>query len=329
MKPPRLKLVKGFSVPPPELPPPSGLDEAIARFLVARKAIRAHTLRQYRRILGIYREISSDWPPTPEGIAAFIDYYTARDYEENTIYTYYSILRNFIKFAYRRRLISDNPLDGFTGPRRPGNLPRAPLAEILKSLTGHLEKQVERVLLTQKRPYEHWGWRDIRNLALFSLLLDSGLRVSEVVNVRLVDLDLKGGIVFVNKGKGSKQREAPFGLRVRGDLNLWLSWRKKILMAEGDPGRDYLFLSHRRGWKPMSSAHVEKTLTKVCREAGIERITPHQLRHACASLRAAKGLPLGAIQQLLGHAYAGTTLRYLMSREGLKDHLESSPRDFQ
>lgn len=335
MPPPKFRLVKGFGMLPQE--PASllrdetqaELDRAIARFIQARSAITAHTLGQYRRILGIYKQLG-DWPPTPEGVAAFIDHYNGQDYEQNTIHTYYSILRNFIKFAHRRRLIDDDPLDEVSPPRRPGNLPRAPLSEVLDRLMVHLEAQVEQVITTKKKPYPWWGWRDVRDLALYSMMLDSGLRVTEAVNVRVTDLDLKNWVIFVNRGKGDKQREVPMGKTTHGDLKLWTEYRALVPIPPRDPGHAYLFISHRRGWQPMSSAHAEKTLTKICREAGImPKITPHLLRHAFASLSHAYGAPVGRIQQWLGHSEMGTTARYLLTREGLRDHLKSSPRDHQ
>ncbi len=324
--PQKLCLVKGFNVPPQE--PPSEFDEALARFLIARRAIRPHTLSQYRRILGIYKQVG-DWPPTPEGVAAFIEYYRSREYEPNSVHTYYSILRNFIRWAYRRRLIPDDPLDDVTAPKRPGNLPRAPMSDTLKILFDHLEYRVERVLKNRHKPYEWWGWRDMRNLALYSLMLDSGLRVSEAVNVRLLDVDLKNWIVFVGRGKGGKQREVPVGKTTHGDLKLWIEYRSLIPIVESDPGAAYLFISRRKGWVQMSTAHVEKTLTKVCQKADVPRMTPHLLRHAFASLSHAYGAPIGRVQQWLGHSDLTTTARYLMTREGLRDHLKSSPRDHQ
>lgn len=325
MKPP-LRLVKGFGMPPPQ--EPDELGRAIARFLLARGAINQRTLGQYRRILNIYRQISPEWPPTPEGVAAFIEH--CKDYEPNTIHTYYSILRNFINYCFKRRLIADDPLDEVSAPRRPGSLPRAPLSVNLKKLASHLEKEVERIISTKPKPYNHWGWREVRNLAAFSLMLDSGLRVSEAVNVRLEDVDLDEWSVFVRKGKGTKQREVPLGRTTRADLRYWLEYRGLIPIQASDPGRDYLFISHRRGWVPMSADHLEWVISRACELADITpKITPHLLRHAFASLSHAHGAPIGRIQQWLGHSDMGTTARYLMTREGLRDHLKSSPRDHQ
>lgn len=326
MKPPQIRLVKGYGMPPQ---PPDELEAAIARFILARAAIGKNTRTQYRRCLTFYRSISPEWPPTPEGLATFIEHLKDR-YEPNTVHTYYSIVRNFIRFACKRRLITDDPLDLITAPRRPGNLPRAPLSETLQTLMAYLEREVERVISIRHKPYLHYGWREVRNLGLYSLMLDSGLRVSEAGNVRLVDVDIENWLVFVDKGKGSKQREVPLGRTTRADLKLWLDWRDLVPIKANDPGQKFLFISHRRGWVQMSAAHIEKTLARVCLLAGISpKITPHQLRHAFASLSHANGAPVGRIQQWLGHSDIGTTGRYLVTREGLREHLKSSPRDHQ
>lgn len=327
MPPPHhLRLVKGHKT---MNPPPAGLDEAISRFLLARAAVGNHTLSQYRRVLGIYKATAPEWPPTPESIGAFIEHYKAGDYEPYTVYTYYSIIRGFIRFCLKRRLIADDPLDSLSAPRRPGNLPRAPATENLKHLMAYLERQVERVIRNKRKPYDWWGWREVRNLALYSLMLDSGLRVSEAVGVRLVDVDLENWVIFVERGKGTKQREVPLGRTARADIKFWIEYREWMPIQPDDPGKDFLFISHRRAWVQMNPAHVEKTLTKICKKAGIEKITPHQLRHAFASLSHAGGAPVGRIQQWLGHTEMNTTARYLLTKEGLRDHLKSSPRDHQ
>lgn len=323
---PRLRLVKGNRMPPQE---PDGLDTAIERFILAKAAITDHTLHQYKRILYQYRDLSPDWPPTPEGIAGFIGHLKERQYEPHTAHTYYSVLRNFIKFCLKRRLINDDPLDGISSPRRPGSLPRAPLPDDLKKLFAYLENEVEKVISEKKPPYDHWGWHKVRNLAVCSLLLDCGLRVSEAINVRLVDVDLEKWTVFVERGKGNKDREVPLGRTSRADLKLWLNYRSLIPIGPDDPGREYLFVSHRRGWVQMSPAHVDRTLGATCKRLGIVHITPHQLRHAFASLSHAGGAPLGVIQQLMGHSEATTTTRYLMIKDALREHLKSSPRDHQ
>lgn len=325
---PRLKLVKGYKMP--QEPPPSELDEAIARFLLARKALEAKTQLQYRRTLEQFRQIAPDWPPTPAGLIAFIEL-SRKEHSEQTTYTYYAIIRTFIRFLVKRRLIPDDPLDEISPPRRPGVLPRAPLVDQLKKLIDYLESQVEKVLRTKSKPYEHWGWHRVRNMCLYSLLLDTGLRVSEVVNVRLSDVNIgaEEWYVFVRKGKGNKQRIVPLARTSKADISFWLEYRALIPIGPDEPGRDYLFVAHRRGWQPMAAVNVKNTLAALCRKAGISNLTPHQLRHGFASMSHDNGMPIGRIQQILGHTEPGTTMRYLLVKESLKEHLASSPRDHQ
>jgi site-specific recombinase XerD len=321
---PHLKLIKGFAVSQPQ--EPDNLEAAIERFLMYRSALEKGTLKQYGRVLKLYQTISPAWPPTPESLAVFIAH--CRDsYGDYTTHTYFSIVRGFIRFLLKKRLIADDPLDEISPPRAPVNLPRAPAAEHLKRLTGYLESEVENVL---KGCDKRKGWREVRNLALFSLLLDSGLRVAEAANVRLEDVDFDNWLVFVRKGKGTKQREAPLGRTTRADLKLWLAYRETLKIPAGSPGSTHLFVSKRRTWTPMGVGHIEQILEALCSRLEIEpKITPHLLRHAFAVYSHENGASLERIRQWLGHSSLGTTARYLMTREGLREHLKSSPRDHQ
>lgn len=321
---PPLRLVKGFGMPPQE---PDGFDAAIARFLMLRSALGKGTLKQYGRVLRLFKQVSPAWPPTAEGVAGFITHCRSR-YGDYTTYTYFSIVRGFIRFLLKKRLIPDDPLDEISPPRAPVNLPKAPKAEHIKKLITHLEDEVESVLSNNSNPRK--GWREVRNLAIFSLLLDSGLRVSEAVNVRLEDVDFEDWSVFVRRGKGTKQREVPLGRTTRADLKLWLAYRTTLPIPTGSPGFSHLFVSKRRTWNPIDGGHIEQLLEILCsRLSIIPKIAPHQLRHAFASYSHDNGANLERIRQWLGHTNLATTARYLMTREGLREHLKSSPRDHQ
>lgn len=321
-QPPKIRLVKGYRVMSQE--PPDELGTAIARFLMFRSALGKGTLKQYGRVLKLYQQISPVWPPTAEAIAAFIAHCRGK-YGDYTTHTYFSIIRGFINFLVKKRLIVDNPLDEISPPRAPANLPRAPAAEHIKTLIAYLEQEVEEVL--NGAGGKRKGWREVRNLALFSLLLDSGLRVAEAANVRLEDVDLDNWLIFVRKGKGTKQREVPLGRTTRADIKLWLNYRQALKIPASCP---YLFVSKRRAWNPVGVGHIEQLLEILCTRLNIApKITPHLLRHAFAVYSYSNGASLERIRQWLGHTSLGTTARYLMSREGLKEHLKSSPRDHQ
>lgn len=323
MKPPHLRLVKGYGMPPQE---PDELEAAIERFLLSKKALAEGTQIHYRQALKHYKTISPDWPPTSGSVVRFINYCQGV-YQKSTVFSYWTVVRGFVLFLVKHKVITTNPLEEVSAPRKPAMLPRSPPTENIKKLIDYLEAEVERVLTSRKR-YDYWGWRQVRNLALYSLLIASGLRNAEASNVRLEDIDLKAQFVFVRQAKGTKQRYVPFGNRTRADLSLWLKYRALIPMLPDSPGLDHLFISRRVGWRPMSTANIESTLEKVCERAGVvPSLNPHDLRHFFAYWCHYRGVSLGQVMRWMGHSDITTTARYTMGKEGLREYLDVSPRD--
>jgi integrase/recombinase XerC len=143
-----------------------------------------------------------------------------------------------------------------------------------------------------------------RDRALFELLYASGLRVSEVVSLDVVDLDLGGGWVRV-LGKGAKERSVPFGAPAREALEAMLGDRPDVAMQADVP----LFVNFRGG--RLTSRSVAKILTRhLVRLASAKSLSPHGLRHSFATHLLAAGADLRTIQELLGHARLSTTQRY-------------------
>ena len=147
-----------------------------------------------------------------------------------------------------------------------------------------------------------------RNYALVALLVESGLRVGEVCQLRLGDLNLRdrSGRVRVLEGKGRKQREVPLNSNARRALRLYLAVR------ENPQPEDYVFLSE-RGGKPLALRTIQATLAELGQRARIRRlpVTPHLMRHTFA-LRYLKHNPgkLVELATLLGHESLDTTALY-------------------
>lgn len=324
--PPKFRLVKGFSVKPQDLPESSELDGAISRFLLSKQALAQDTQIHYKQALKLYQSISPEWPVTSESLIRFITRCQGV-YQVSTVHSYWSVIRGFVYWSIKRKLLTENPIEEVSAPVRPETLPKWPPAENVKRLIGFLEAEVEKVLTGKKR-YDYWGWHEVRNLALYSLLVATGLRNAEASNVRLEDIDLKAQFVFVRKAKGTKQRYVPFGNRTRADLNLWLKHRALIPMLPSSPGLDHLFVSRRVGWRPMATANIENTLEKICEEAGVIPIlNPHNLRHFFAYQCHDRGISLERVRIWMGHSDITTTARYTRGKEGLEDYLRVSPRD--
>ena len=164
-----------------------------------------------------------------------------------------------------------------------------------------------------------------RNRAIIEVLFSCGLRVSELVNMKLSDLYLEDRVLLV-RGKGNKERLVPVSNKAIADLKRWFFDRNLMKIKPGED--DYVFLN-RRG------AHLTRTMILImvkrqAEEAGIKKtISPHPFRHSFATALLQGGADLRSIQAMLGHEKIDTTLVYThISNEQLrKAILEHHPRN--
>ena len=217
----------------------------------------------------------------------------------------HSAWRRFYRWLLDQGRISADPLRDVERPRRGSRFP--------KTLS---ERQVEG-LLAAPDPASPLGLRD---RTMLELLYATGLRVSELVGLRLFEVGLQENVVRTF-GKGSKERLVPLG-EVAAD------WLRRYL-ADGRPGllkgasSDYLFVTGRRRQRPggMSRQMAWAMIKKHAVAAGIppDRVSPHVLRHAFATHLLNHGADLRVVQLLLGHADISTTQVYThVARERLK-----------
>ena len=211
-----------------------------------------------------------------------------------------SSVRGWYRFGLKEGQIVANPAQALEVPRSSAALPRDLGAE-----------DVDR-LLRQPDPGEPLG---IRDQAMLELLYATGLRVSELVSLRLEDLNLEVGYL-VAYGKGRKERVVPFGEVALDKLNAYLTGvRSRLAKSEKVP---YLFLN--RSGRKLSRQGFWKILHRYVLQAGISApVTPHVLRHSFATHLLERGADLRSVQLLLGHASISTTQIYThLNRERLK-----------
>ena len=220
-----------------------------------------------------------------------------------------SSLKRFFQFALREGLRGDDPAADLDSPKLPRSLP--------KSLS---ESEVEALLAA---PNLGTG-PGLRDRAMLETLYASGLRVSELVGLKSVQVSLDMGVVRV-LGKGSKERLTPLG----EEAIAWIERYQREVRHELLRGKrsDALFVTQRGG--PMTRQAFWKLVRRHALAAGIRRpISPHALRHAFATHLINHGADLRVVQLLLGHADISTTQIYThVARERLKQlHRKHHPR---
>ena len=165
---------------------------------------------------------------------------------------------------------------------------------------------------------------DYRNKAMLELLYATGLRISELCNLKITDIDLENQFVRVF-GKGKKERIVPFTDVVCKYLSIYINdYRNQILKNEIS---DYLFISN--SLTNISRQGFFKIVKKECKRAGITKVvSPHVIRHSFATHLLKHGADLRIIQELLGHEDITTTQIYAhLVNEKLKDDYQNHPRN--
>ena len=225
--------------------------------------------------------------------------------ERSSIARKLTAARSFFRYLCREGLLPANPLQGMTAPKRGRTLPDYLSLE-----------EVEQLLAAP--PKDPLGLRD---RAILELLYSSGLRVGELVSLRLESLDLETGMVRV-LGKGKKERIVPIGSYARAALGEYLKHSYTEL-----GGREWLFVN-RRGGK-ISTRAVQMLVEKYTRKVLPGRkVTPHTLRHSFATHLVEQGADLRSVQDLLGHSSLSTTQIYthLQAAQLLAVYNKAHPR---
>lgn len=155
------------------------------------------------------------------------------------------------------------------------------------------------------------GPSGIRNAALIAIMFGAGLRVSEALDLKASDLDLRNGTVRVRHGKGDRARTVALDASAQAYIERWLGKREQL----GLSGRQPLFCTisrNERFGSRLDSSYVRRLLPRLATRAGIlRRVHPHALRHSLATALAHEGKPLPVITAQLGHSSTAVTDRYL------------------
>ena len=222
-----------------------------------------------------------------------------------------SAIKTFFRFLTSEGHIPSNPARLIDSPRIPRRLPDTLSIKDIERLLGAIDTSSP---------------LGVRDLAMLELAYGTGIRVSELVNLKLQDLNLEAGFIRV-MGKGSKQRLVPLGAKAAEAVGRYMAESRPIILRRSGTSSPYLFLNKRGG--KLSRQGFWKVLKGYVAKAGLaKRVSPHSLRHSFASHLLEGGADLRSVQVMLGHADISTTQIYThVTRERLKKiHEQCHPR---
>ncbi|CAH0415720.1 tyrosine recombinase XerC [Periweissella fabaria] len=289
------------------------------KYLAVERRFSPETLKAYQQDLKLFAQFCySELGPTTwlDVDANLIRAWLSQLYDQKlaptTINRKLSSLRSFYQFLINNQLASQNPFADVQVKQQPQHLPhyfREPeLATLFKTVNE------------QKSPLKE------RNVALLELLYGTGMRVSEVANLTLKQVDFSREMIHVY-GKGGKERFVPLGSYAKKALLTYINGLRETLMQQHQETHDVVFVN--RLGAPISSAGIEYVLKQVMKATGLgNEMHPHMFRHTYATDLLNNGADLRSVQELLGHANLSTTQIYThISREQLQaDYRKYFPR---
>ena len=242
-----------------------------------------------------------------ETIREYLMHLHNHKYSKKTIARYISSLRSFFKYLYNEEIINDNPTILVSNPKLDKKLPNY-------LYVNDLEKLLDSA--TDDTPIE------IRNSLILELLYSTGIRVSELVNIKMKDISQSEKKIKIH-GKGNKERYVIYGSVCEEKLDRYLKKSRNIL----NKNSDYLILNN--NGNNITTRSIEDIVKKYQIKSGINtKISPHTLRHTFATHLLDGGADLKSVQELMGHESLSSTQVYThITNERLRNvYLHTHPR---
>lgn len=278
-------------------------------FLILERALSANSVDAYlndvNKLASFCKEqyeIDSPADATPDNLSEFISYLIDNGVTSRTQARTISSIRSFFKYLVFDGVISGNPAKMLEAPKIGRKLPNILTADEVDAIENAVEM------------FKPEGQR---NRAIVEMLYSCGLRVSELIELKLSNINFRTSIVKID-GKGNKERIIPLSKSAKTELkNYFKSYRGYLdIPAENE---DYVFLN--KLGKPLSRVMVFNIIKQLAQKAGIKKkISPHTFRHSFASALVQGGADLRAVQDMLGHESILTTEIYThLDNHYLKD----------
>jgi integrase/recombinase XerD len=273
--------------------------DTFIQFLRAERGFSLNTISAYQNDLSQLCAFLQEQPPTEEEGASpltrevilhFVLHLREREYAATTVARKIAAVKSFCHFLEQEGQLREDPTSHIDSPRVTKYLPRAASVGEIERLLAQLVGDAPATL---------------RDRAMLELLYATGMRVSELVSLNCADLNLDDDVAQC-RGKGNKQRQIPFGSKSRGAVEAYLNAGRPMLL--GGRTSEALFLNHHG--ERLTRQGFWLIIKSYARQAGIEKITPHTLRHSFATHLLSNGADLRSVQELLGHSSIATTQVY-------------------
>lgn len=274
------------------------------QYIATERGFSANTAGAYRNDLTqffgfLIDDGQIDWDLERETLQRYRSFLHQRRYADTTVARKIAAIRSFLHFLQAENVVPRDLTEHLESPR------------IGKYLPHSISEEDVEFLLALPATDSPAGLRD---RAMLRLLWATGMRVSEMISLDLEHVDMTTDTVRC-QGKGSKERQIPFGLRARGALVQYLDDSRPLLMRHNS---EMAFFLNHHGLR-LTRQGFWLILKSYARQAGIEEISPHTLRHSFATHMLNNDAELRAVQELLGHSNISTTQIYThVSRERLR-----------
>ena len=243
-----------------------------------------------------------------EDVSNFIITLQKSGYKSTSINRAISTLRSFYTYLEKEKIISSNPFNLISNLKTDKRLPNY----------FKYNEYLEMINTLSDSPL------DIRNRLILELLLATGMRVSELSNIKMDTINFNNNEIKVH-GKGNKERIVFYGSYAKDALDNYLYNSRNILLN----GKESVFLLVNNNGTPLTSRGIRLIIENIVKKASIHsKITPHTFRHTFATMLLNEGCNIKSVQELLGHASLGTTGIYthLTNEEVRKVYLNAHPR---
>lgn len=267
------------------------LEDALALFIDFKRGelLKEGTINGYTYVIGLFVQSLPEDRRTVDrvrasDIARFLSAQRDQGIAPTTVKVRYTTLATFFNWCEGCQEIGHPPSPIGHGQRKAVKPPKVPKKEPRRARLEDVHRLIESIRQS--------SWIDLRDRAMVQLLLDTGLRVGELANLSVADVDITERLVAVRSGKRDKDRYVPFTQASALAVPAYL-------LSRPYGSVDILFCSNRRS--RMTSRGIWRVLDRRCKSAGVQHINPHSIRHLFGLKALNDGMPLEVVSKLMGH----------------------------